>query len=367
MRCSAEKPMTGSGFLQRPVLPVGAVSGSIVAPIARCLSRCCLALVALLAFCSLVPFGPRTALAQQPAAGGWQTGTTLDPRSAAPPPAAPGWNNPGNVTVVPRAAPEAAPGLGEITLSALLSDDGERIEQGLVWRIFQPVTPGPGAVLAKPRLVATHKEASPVLRLPPGDYLVNASFGRAHLTRKLTLAAGANAAEQFVLNAGGLRLSAALSNGEAIPASAVTFDVFAGEGDQIGARSKIIAGAKAGLIVRLNAGIYQVVSTFGDANATVRADVSVEAGKLSEAVITHQAARVTLKLVTRAGGEAIADTHWQVQTPQGETVKDMHGALPSHVLAAGRYVVVARNGGKSWRREFTVASGQPVHVEIVMN
>ena len=312
--------------------------------------------------------------AQQPQTAapnaGWQTGTTTDPKVTPNAPAAPGngWSNPGNVTVVPRATPDAPanPSLGEVTVSALIAEDGEPIEQGIVWHVYQIPPAAKAAVPGKPRLVGSWKDAAPALKLPAGQYLVNASFGRAHLTRKIEIVAGARRTEQFILNAGGLRLMATLTNGEPAPANSVTFDVYVGEGDQASAGTKVVTGAKPGLILRLNAGIYQIVSTYGDTNAVVRGDVTVEAGKLSEAVVQHNAARITLKLVPRAGGEAIADTQWILQTPQGETVRESLGALPSHVLAAGRYVVIAKNGGRVYKREFNVAAGNPLHVEIVM-
>ena len=47
-------------------------------------------------------------------------------------------------------------------------------------------------------------EASPFLKLQPGEYTVNAAFGRANLTRKITVkAADGPPFEAFVLNAGG--------------------------------------------------------------------------------------------------------------------------------------------------------------------
>ena len=302
----------------------------------------------------------RAQTAVQP--GEWQTGTQVDPQAQPTPPAF------GNTTVVPRSALEEKPkpATGRISVSAVLSEDSTPIEEGIVWRAFQTDKPLPGAEAAKPRLVGTWREASPTLQLPAGDYHINAAFGRAHLTRRLTVAVGAQTKEQFVLNAGGLRIQAVLAGGETVPANAIGYDIYAADSDQQGARPKLIAGGKPGLIVRLNAGVYQVVSTYGDANSIVRADVTVDAGKLSEATITHHAAKVTLKLVTRPGGEAIADTQWTVQTPQGELVRETQGALPTHILAAGKYIVIARNGGRTFKRTFTLEAGSPAQVEVVM-
>ena len=108
-----------------------------------------------------------------------------------------------------------------------------------------------------------------------------------------------------------------LAKGEAANEKAVSYDVQSDERDQHGQRIKVVTAAKAGVVLRLNAGIYSIVSTYGDANAVARADVTVEAGKLTEVTLTHAAAKVTFKLVTRRGGDAIADTQWSLATSPG--------------------------------------------------
>jgi hypothetical protein len=120
-----------------------------------------------------------------------------------------------------------------------------------------------------------------------------------------------------------------------------------------------------GKTVRLNAGSYHIVSQYGDANAVVRSDVTVEAGKLSDAVVSHEAAKVTLKLVNQPGGEALADTSWSVETPAGDVVSQSVGAFPTHILAPGAYTIVARHDGIGYSRKYTVELGYDQEVEIV--
>ncbi|MGE0851362.1 MAG: hypothetical protein AB7O44_17340 [Hyphomicrobiaceae bacterium] len=272
---------------------------------------------------------------------------------------------PPNTTVVPRSAPEARPaapnGGGNLSLVALLTQDGQSIDQGLVWRVYADRPAADGQL----KLLSTHREANPAMRLAPGDYVVNVAFGRAHLTRKITVPAEGPAQERFVLNAGGLRLIPALASGEAISDKAVSYDIYSDERDKYGQRMRVMSGAKPGLVTRLNAGIYSVVGTYGDANAIARADVTVEAGKLTEATLTHAAARVTFKLVTRVGGDAIADTQWNVANARGETVKESVGALPTHIFAPGTYTVSARNAGEVFNSTFAVQAGQVVQVEVL--
>jgi hypothetical protein len=303
----------------------------------------------------------------------WQT-ETMQPPSAQPkanPPLPPlpdpraGSSLP-NTTVVPRSSTgDSKPvaggsGQGQVSLVALLTEDGQSIEQGLVWYVSREKA-GPDG---KAKLVATHREATPTVRLEPGNYIITVTFGRANLTRKIAVAGERALQERFVLNAGGLRLVSVLANGEAVNEKAVAFDIYSDERDQYGQRIRVMSAIKPGVIVRLNAGIYNVVGTYGDANAVARADVTVEAGKLTEATLSHAAAKVTFKLVTRAGGDAIADTQWNVATAQGESIKDSVGALPTHILAPGTYTVSAKHAGQVFQREFTVRAGDNAQVEV---
>lgn len=206
----------------------------------------------------------------------------------------------------------------------------------------------------------------PTTGLLPGDYLVNAAYGLSNLTKEIKVESGRSIEETFVLNTGALRLSAALADNEPLPAGAVHFDIMSDEEDQFGNRRTILGSAKPGLTIRLNAGAYHIVSLYGDANATLRADVTVEPGKVTDATVKHAAAAITFKLVQEAGGEALADTQWSVLTTAGDMVKETTGALPTHILAAGNYAVVARHGGLSYTSRFSVETGQPKQIEVVV-
>ena len=209
--------------------------------------------------------------------------------------------------------------------------------------------------------------ARPGLELRPGSYMVNAAYGRAHLTRKLEIKAGQEVIARFILNAGGLRITGLAPDGSRLNARQMRYDIYSDDRDQLGRRKLVMRSARPGLIIRLNAGIYYIVSHYGDANASVQADVSVVSGKLTEAVISHLAARVRFKLVQRRGSDAVAGTKWQIYTTNGKLVKTSFGAIPSHILAAGRYKVVAQRGNQKYQRQFEVKSNQPQQVEVVMN
>ncbi|MHB2264950.1 hypothetical protein [Aliihoeflea sp. PC F10.4] len=257
-------------------------------------------------------------------------------------------------------APLAVPGAGSLTLSARLTPEGDAIERGMVWRVFNP-EPGPDGRL---QLVATAQGGTSNFQLGPGSYLVHAAFGRAGATKRLTV--GPNQRdEQFVLDAGGLKLDAVIAGGANIPSEKLRFSIFEGGGDASGDRALIIPNVSPQTVVRLNSGTYHVVSTYGNVNAVIRSDIRVEAGQLTEATVEHKAAEVTMKLVREAGGEAIADTSWAVLTDSGDIVRESVGAFATMVLSEGKYVAAARNRERFYEREFNVVAGRDSEVEVI--
>lgn len=266
-------------------------------------------------------------------------------------------------SIPPQRGADAPGATGQLTLVAMVSEDStQRIEQGLVWRVYQ----AGGSDGGRPRLLSTHREAQPALRLPAGEYVINAGFGRAHATKRVKVAAGGQSTETFHINAGVLRLTAFSSTGERLPPANVRYEILADERDQFGQRPRVASNLRPGTLVRLNSGLYHVVSIFGDANAKAMADLTVEPGKLTDVALVHHAAKVTLKLVQRAGGEALPDTQWSIATRTGEVVKESAGALPVHTLAPGSYIVSASSAGRVFRRSFVVRSGESAFVEVLM-
>ncbi len=284
-------------------------------------------------------------------------GQTVMPKLAVAPPSGGSAQQPG-----PTASSGPVPPV-PVTFKALLIEGGRKLESGLVWRVFSFEPTANGAR----KLISTHREANPTAALAPGQYLVNAAYGLSNLTKKVKVESGRSLVETFVLNAGGLKLGAVLANGQALPAGSVHFDILSDEEDQFGKRRTILGNAKPGVVIRLNAGAYHIVSLYGRANATVRADVTVEPGKITDATIKHAAAPVTFRLVQNAGGEALADTKWTILTPTGDVVKEVAGALPTHILATGNYAVVANHNGESYTSKFAVATGEAEQIEVVMD
>ena len=256
----------------------------------------------------------------------------------------------------------ATSGAGEVTLSASMFTDGPEITRGLTWRVFSPQPDKAG----KLPLIASAQGGTSRFQLPPGSYLVHAAFGRAGATKKIIVGRQSQN-ESLVLDAGGVKLDAILSGGVRIPPLKLKFSIYEAEPGAHGDRALIIPDVAPNTVVRLNAGTYHVVSTYGVVNAVIRADIRVEAGKLTEATVEHRAAQLTMKLVREEGGEAIADTSWSVLTDSGDIVRESVGAFASMVLAEGSYTIIAKNRDRIYQRDFTVVPGRNQDVEVLAN
>ena len=286
--------------------------------------------------------------------------TTAAPDDTAPAPDAAATSAPNAAT--PTTATQAIAAVADpqpVTLEALVTDGGKTIEQGLIWRVFSAKPDGSGQL----QLAAKSDDAVARIKLVPGSYVVHVAYGRAQASDTLTVKEGEND-KSMVLEAGGLRLNAAVTGDVPIPINLLHFDVFtAGQSDAD--RALVASNMGANDIVTLNAGTYHIVSYFGDVNAVVRADLQVQPGQLTDATLYHKAAQMSFKLVSEAGGEAIADVDWTVKTADGSSIFTNTGAFPSTVLQEGDYVVFAKRGDKVYNRQFEVQAGQPKEIEVL--
>lgn len=271
---------------------------------------------------------------------------------------------PGLNQYAPAAAAAAGAAIGRtVQVEAALTEEGEPLKYGLTWRIFHPI-PGPDGKLP---LLASAEGGSAQFEFEPGDYFIHVAFGRAGVTKKLTVPKdGPMEKQRMVLEAGGLVLNAVSGIDARIPAGQLRFNIYKADESIDGEQQLVVEDVKSDTIVRLNAGTYHIVSEYGAVNAVIRSDIRVEAGKLTEAVIQHRAAQLTLKLVAEPNGEAIADTAWSILTSGGDVVSESVGAFPTIVLAEGEYTAIARNKTKVYQRDFTVVAGQNSDVEVLL-
>jgi hypothetical protein len=263
--------------------------------------------------------------------------------------------------VTPPTAPPVAstPNQAVLSLTARYGKDLPVINSGLVWRIFSDRPDETGTF----KLIREERGATPNIVLPPGGYVVHVTLGLVSAVRPVTLKAD-TFRESFLLPAGGLRIEGRVGTSK-IPQNQISFAIYKGSQFEAAERAALVPSVAAGDVVLLPEGTYYIISNYGDANSVVRSDIRVQAGKLTDVIITHRAAVITLKLVSDKGGEALANTAWSVITPGGDVIKESIGAFPRVILSEGEYRAIAKNEGKVFERPFNVVNGVDGEVEVV--
>ncbi len=272
------------------------------------------------------------------------------------------------------------PGKTALHLSAALSDASAPLQAGLHWRLFSERAEPDGSHA----LVAESTFAKPTLMAPPGDYVIHLAFGLASATKRINLGEE-DRTERVSLNAGALKIQG--TRGDApIDASRLSLAIYVPERSNPEAKL-VFSKAKAGDLVGLPEGSYHVVSTYLDlvgvgslgvgkagggapnnavaTNSIVAADIKVPSGKVLDVTLRHRYATLTLKLVSSAGADALANTNFTILTPGGDLIRELIGAFPSLVLAEGEYIVIARHDAKTYQSTFQVQSGVDRDVEVV--
>ena len=276
----------------------------------------------------------------------------LPPPAPSPPPA------PTTATVTPT-VPMVPAGQVALMVSARFGRDPPAITGGLHWRIYADKPDANGVF----RMLKEERAAAPIFVLPPGGYVVHVGFGLASAAKKVQLRSE-TVREVFDIAAGGVRFEGRVGDSR-IPPGQITFEVYRGSQFEGGDKRPLTSAVATSDVVLLPEGTYYVVSNYGDSNATVRSDIRVQAGKLTDVVVNHRAAVITLKLVNDKGGEALANTQWSVLTPGGDVVKEAVGAFPKVILSEGEYSVVAKNDGKVFNGKFKVEPGFDREIEVM--
>src|SRR5258706_5945564 len=274
----------------------------------------------------------------------------------------PSLSQPSIVAVPPLAAPQGGapnPGQAVLSLTARYGKDLPVINSGLVWRIFTDRPDENGTF----KLIREERGATPNIVLPPGGYVVHVTFGLVSAVRPVTLKSETDR-ESFLLPAGGLRIEGRVGASK-IPRNQISFPIYKGSQFEVAEGGPLRPDGAAGDVALLPEGTYYIISNYGDANSVVRSDIRVQAGKLTDVIISHRAAVITLKLVGDKGGEALANTAWSVITPGGDVIKESIGAFPRVVLSEGEYRAIAKNEGKVFERPFNVVNGVDGEVEAV--
>jgi hypothetical protein len=250
-------------------------------------------------------------------------------------------------------------GEGVVVAQARYSRESGVINGGLHWRVYAD-KPDQNGVF---RLLKEDTSPQPTFVLPAGSYIVHVAFGLASAAKPVSVGREP-VRELFEIPGGGLRVEGRVGNTR-IPPAQISFDVYKGSQFEQSERRPLATNVATGDVVLVPEGTYYILSKYGDGNAVVRSDIRVQAGKLTDIIVTHRAAQIMFKLVGRRGGEALANTDWAVISPAGDTIAESKGAFPRVILAEGEYKVIARNDNKVYQQDLTVIPGVDGEIEVL--
>ena len=250
-------------------------------------------------------------------------------------------------------------GEGAVLASARYSNDGAAINGGLHWRVYADKPDTTGVF----RLLKEDTSPQPTFVLPAGTYIVHVAFGLASTAKPIQVSRDTTR-ETFAIAGGGLRTEGRVGNVK-IPTGQISFDIYHGSQFEQSDRRPIVSSVQTGTVVLVPEGTYYILSKYGDGNAVVRPDIRVVPGKLTDITVTHRAAQIMFKLVSKRGGEALANTDWAVLSPAGDTIAETKGAFPRVILAEGEYKIIARNDNKVYQQDLQVIPGVDGEIEVL--
>lgn len=247
-----------------------------------------------------------------------------------------------------------------VKLNAKLDTTSQNIQNGMNWRVFSTEKDENGNL----KIVGQKNGGNVTFNLNTGTYIIHAGYGEITEIKQINVTKN-NIIQEFILNAGGVRLNA-VAGEKKIDPNKLSFNIFEKENNEQQERKLIAENVKVDEIIRLKAGIYHVVSEYGNINVSVRADLEVKAGQVTTATLQHRGAKIEMKLVSKKGGAPIANTAWTILTEEGENVFESKLIAPEIVLAEGTYEASVRNGEETYIQELNVKTGQDQKIEVLI-
>lgn len=206
------------------------------------------------------------------------------------------------------------------------------------------------------REVARSAARSPEFVLPAGVYSIVTRIGAVESRERATLAPGDRQQRQITQQTARVQLLSRFAGTAQAIGENVSYRI-----ERLDAATpEVTHVSQAAPTVDLAPGTYRIESRLGLLNAKATRDVTIAAGRGTDAVFEHQAGTVNLRLATGASGEV----HWDVKDSTGRTVWISGKPAPALLLQAGRYTVRGETREKRYQRAFEVKTGAAQTVEL---
>jgi Ca-activated chloride channel homolog len=249
-------------------------------------------------------------------------------------------------------------GAGRLELTAVTRPDGPAAD-AVTYLIAKDDPDAPEGR----REIARSAAARPAFVLPAGTYYVTARSGPIEVRQRVGIGAGDVVKKVVSLGLAKVVVAAEAPVGKAASQSPVgkqplSVRVLSLEGEP----REIARGSALAPEFTLSAGRYRIEAAIGGLNVKAVQDIDVEAGSARRVALKLDANTVTLKLAGSAG-----DVTWELKDAKGTLVARSSQAVPSFVVAPGRYTARCTVQGKASEKTVDiVAEGPQRTVEFAM-
>ena len=252
---------------------------------------------------------------------------------------------------------------------AFMTAGGEQINGNMRWDVYQAEADQNG----KRKNVGGNYQAAPSFKLAAGNYRAVAKWGNAVASVEFTVASEKQGViHDVIMDAGIIRLSAVLADGQKAVTSNMRWDVYQSAQGIDGKRPHVNGNYEAAPRFFLNSGNYFVVAKNG--NATVSGEISITAGKVTEKMFNLNAGLAVFTANFDEAGQAVnSGLRWDVYSVEKNIdgkrkfFNGNYDTKPKFMLPQGKYYVVAKRGNAFLARDIEVSAGKRTDELFVLN
>lgn len=265
---------------------------------------------------------------------------------------------------LPLDAPAANAATVVLKLQAIVVTGAKPIKDPIAWTVVRPATEGKPAVA-----VARVSKAEPTIKLPPGNYIVEANWNGMRSQREVGLVAGKPSTQLFNFNSGAIKMKMILYTGAEVVNKPVQWDIYPhkkGLGGNLDPATRVASVNAPQQDFVLPAGQYIIRASYNGTTADLV--VPIEAGHTYKYTINLYAANVKFAPVGAKGEDIVWSVFKQKPDAAGNRVlvQTRTGNSPTILLREGNYIVAAQQGSKSGEAMLQVSAGTKPTVKVTL-
>lgn len=265
---------------------------------------------------------------------------------------------------MPISAPTESESTAVLKLQAIVVTGANPIKDKITWTVVRPESAGQPAVA-----LARQTAAQPSFKLPPGSYVIEASWQGLRSQRPVTISASKPTTFVLNFNTGSIKMKMIPYTGAEVISTPVQWDVYPhkkGLGGNLDPAMRVASVSSAQQQFTLPAGQYIVRASYGGTTADLV--VPIEAGHTYKYTINLYSANVKLTPVGAQGDNIVWSVFRQKLDTHGNRVlvQTRTEGSPTLLLREGNYIVAARQGDKAGETLVQVAAGTTPKIKITL-